>query len=150
MAGKPRTDLSEREQKFVRELLRVGNQSEAERLAGYPDGSAGQLMKRPLIQAALAKGREIVQKKLSYGLEQAMEQAQEAYEFALQTDNANAAVKAAELRAKLNGLLVEKIDVRQSGFQLVIKGFGSSPPAQPDILTTARPAEDDEDEDDIW
>lgn len=67
-----------------------------------------QLMARPHVRAAVVAGLEEVRKKGLYGYELAMKEAERAYNVAEETENANAMVKAAELRSKLTGLLVEK------------------------------------------
>lgn len=86
----------------------------------------------PIVKALVAEAQKAVQAKINYGLEQAMQEAQDAIEFAKKTENANAYVKAVELRTKLNGLLVEKLDVRQSGFTLNVHGFTPIPIPKPE------------------
>lgn len=63
----------------------------------------------------------------TYNAEQAMLEAEEAMQFARETENANAFVKAIELRSKLKGLLIEKHQVQQVGFQINIGGIEDAP-----------------------
>lgn len=58
-----------------------------------------------------------------HNLEKAMAEAEEAMRFAKETENANAYVKAVEHRAKLNGLLVDRQEVKQVGFTIQIAGI---------------------------
>jgi phage terminase small subunit len=120
-------ELTERQQKFVSEYLKDENGTRAAKVAGYPENGAAQqahrlLKKTPVVIDAIAQAKKDFSTKHEYTLDKAMKEAEAAIEFAIQTKNANAYVKAVELRTKLNGLLVEKHDVRQVGFNIVIKG----------------------------
>ena len=53
--------------------------------------------------------------RISYSIEDAMRQADDAYDFAKENGQAGAAVSAATLKAKLAGLLIERRDVRSAG-----------------------------------
>lgn len=117
--------LNPKQAQFVAEYFRNGgNQARAAVLAGYSASNAKEagyaLMQIPAVKAAIDEARKGWAEKAGYNLEAAMQEAQDAILFAELTENANAYVKAVELRSKLNGLLVEKIDVRQSGFQINI------------------------------
>ena len=74
--------------------------------------AASRLMANSKVSARVAQLRAPVTKKLQYGLEQAMEEAMAAYNVALEKGNGGAMVAAAQLRAKLNGLLVERKEIR--------------------------------------
>ena len=50
--------------------------------------------------------------KMRYGLEQAMREAEEALEMCRQKENGGAMINAITLRSKLNGLLVEKKEIK--------------------------------------
>jgi hypothetical protein len=160
MSCRPRTPtdtLSAKEQIFVATFAKTGNVTQSLTAAGYStiSGIGTDILRRPHVKAAIEAARLKVQNKIAYGLERAMTEAEEAIEFARQTDNANAYVKAVELRSKLNGLLVEKVDVRQSGFVLNIAAFGQPAQALPvpegppaiDVTPTQEPESDD---DAIW
>lgn len=142
----PNNPLSPKERIFVENLLATAQQGKSAEVAGYasPDQAGNNLMGRPHVAAAIAEGRKAVQEKLSYGLEKAMEQAQQMLDFAVQTENANAGVKAVELMAKLNGLLIERVDLRaQSGFHVNIIRRARALPDIPLVKS-------EEDDDDIW
>lgn len=124
---KPRLSkrLTPREAKVIEEYCKHGNGKEALRAAGYSQHS-DVIRRNRNVREALKGVITKAQKKSGYNLEQAMQEAEDAIAFAKKTDNANAYVKAVELRSKLNGLLVEKYDVRQSGFSVVITGLSSA------------------------
>lgn len=120
--------LRPREASFVQEYLKHGVASVAAVAAGYAKSNAKNagwrlLHKNEAIAAAISDARKSLVEKGQYNLEKAMIEAEEAMKFARETENANAFTKAVELRSKLNGLLVEKHDVRQVGFQIQISGI---------------------------
>lgn len=117
---------------FIEKYLEHGNGTLAAEQAGYTksnaSGQAYALLQIPKIKEAIKNGQKASQARMSYGLDQAMQEAQECIDFAKQTDNANAYAKAVELRAKLNGLIIDKHDVRSLGnFKLVIEGVRDVP-----------------------
>lgn len=130
--------LTGRQQLFVKHYLTTGNGKEAAELAGYKKTNCAHmayclLNENPLVLKAIEEGRKSVFKKLGYGLEQMMEETADAIEFARKTENANAWVKALELRAKLHGL-IDKHDARnQAAFQINIMGLGPNLPAVPQL-----------------
>lgn len=73
---------------------------------------ACELMKDGKVSARIAALRTPVVQRLQYGLEQAMREAEEAFAVAKAKENGGAMVAAVQLRAKLNGLLVEKKEIR--------------------------------------
>lgn len=75
------------------------------------------LMADGKVRARVEELRQPVIKKVRYGLEQAMLEAEEAFQVAKGKENGGAMVAAATLRAKLNGLLVEKKEVRHGSLQ---------------------------------
>jgi phage terminase small subunit len=130
---------------FAHEYFRTGNAPAAAKKIGMHPASGTRFLKDPRVQAQLVPLREKVMNELSYTLKSAMIEAQEAIDFAMKTDNANAYVKAVELRAKLNGLLVDKLDIKsQTAFYIQFKGIGGQPslppPNEPKLLN---PPEDD-------
>ena len=128
MPGKGK-NLTTLQRRFVMEYLKHGNGTKAAIDAGYAQASAKHtayelLKNNDLIKAEVDKQRKDLQEKSGYNLEKAMKEAEDAMDFAKETKNANAYVKAAELRAKLNGLLIDRHDVRQLGhFEINISGF---------------------------
>lgn len=72
------------------------------------------LMKKPKIISRIAELRAPVIAKLQYGLEEAMKEAMEAYIVSKGKEQGGAMVAAVTLRAKLNGLLVDKKEIKHS------------------------------------
>lgn len=113
--------LTEPQEKFAQLLVQGKSQYEAY-LEAYP---SSQTWKRNAVDSQasqLASDRKIIQristirapviKKLQYGLEEAMQEALRAYDLAASTEQVGAMVAAAQLRAKLQGLLVERKEVK--------------------------------------
>ena len=125
-------ELNERQLKWVERYLSHGDARRAAREAGYSDKNGGKtvsmLKNNPKIKEILAKARDKVVDKLGYTYEVAMEEAKAAADFAMLTKNANAFCKATELRAKLSGLLIERVQVDTVNFKINIAGIGQ--PAQ--------------------
>ena len=74
----------------------------------------------------------------AYGLKEAMKEIDEACEFAKFTKNATALANLLMLKAKINGLVIDKMDHRISGsFQINISGISSSRQVLPaaDVVT---------------
>ena len=70
---------------------------------------------------------ELNKAKKAYGLEAAMSEIDEAMEFARFTRNATALANLLQLKAKINSLIIDKVDHRMSGsFQINISGINSS------------------------
>ena len=95
------------------ELLGSGlDQGVAAKQAGYKQKtSASQALKHPLLQQYLSTIQSKTCVLAAYKAADAMQEAKQAMEFAYKTDNANAYCKAVELRAKLSGLLIERVEV---------------------------------------
>lgn len=144
--SKPNTKkpITPQQAKFVQEFLRSGKQTEAAVAAGYSKATAPARATRLLQNCAAVKevieeARKAVVEKGTYNLEKAMSEADDAIQFAQKTNNANAYVKAVELKAKLNGLLIEKHDVRLSGFAINISGLEDLSSPLPFIDVTSTP-----------
>jgi len=73
--------------------------------------NASQLMADTKVAQRVAELRKPVIEKMHYDLEQAMKEAQEAFEVSKSKENGGAMVAAVTLRSKLNGLLVEKKEI---------------------------------------
>lgn len=123
--------LTPRETKFVEVYLSCSNASQAARAAGYAENNirhiAHQIKKRPHVAAAIAAVRSSMIEKGKYDLEKAMEDAEETYSLGREERNPMAMAKTVELMAKLNGLLIEKHDVRHAGFIVKISGLDNEP-----------------------
>jgi hypothetical protein len=122
----PRQKLSPKQYAFIEEIVahpQLGANHAAEK-AGYDKTAGSRLMKHPAIAAEVERRRAELRKETDYDVKAAMREAEEAMDFSRQTRNANAYVKAVELRSKLMGLLVEKMDVRQlTNFRINILGM---------------------------
>ncbi len=122
--------LRPKQAKFVQEVVKHGNAAAAARAAGYAKNSStvagSQLMKQPAVKEALNEIRNKVVEDGAYNLKMAMAECTEAMAFAKLTENANAYTKAVELRAKLNGLMVERHDMRTVGFHVSVTGIDFS------------------------
>lgn len=128
-AGKPR-QLSEKQQKFIEAFLRTGSTKQAAIAGGYAgaEGKHGsqignQVKRAKAVRDAIEAAQKRVVAKGVYSLEQAMKEADDAILFSRATENANAYVKAVELKAKLNGLLIEKHEINTTPFQIMISGI---------------------------
>lgn len=153
--------LTPQQLKFCEEYVKTmkanngsGNGKEAAIAAGYSEkGAARQahllLNYNSEVKAYMAKIRNRAEAKGLYSLEMAMREADEAIDFAIATNNANARVKALELKMKLHGLLIEKHHVQQGGqFSINIVPFPGAPipiqavdvtPSLPELLPSEEP-----------
>lgn len=143
--------LNEQQTKFVEEYLRTGSTKGAAIFAGYAgaEGQHGsqignQVKRATSVHAAIEASRAKVAEKGAYALEQAMAEADEAIQFSRETENANAFVKAVELKAKLNGLIDKDKGAAGVPLQIIIQGIERDivtlPPAI-DIPRIQRPEE---------
>jgi hypothetical protein len=127
---------------------------------------ANRILKLPQVRDYLAERRKANAIKADYGALQAMDEAKQGMEFAIETRNANAFAKAVELRAKLQGLLIERQDIRHVGsFSISINGIDDEPspnlplpnlsmpnssqpnlPINVPLLTSGKSIDEDEDE----
>jgi phage terminase small subunit len=123
--NKYQTTLTPRQVLAVEGKLKGMTNAEIAKHAGYPSpNSAGVALNRSdPVQAVIAQARKEVVAQLGYTAVEAMKEAEDAMAFAKLTENANALVKAVELRSKLQGLLVEKVDMRTSSFSVNIHGI---------------------------
>lgn len=104
------------------------------RRMNIPYGTMKDWFRTDCVKAEIQKRIEELQEKTGYGLEVSMAEAAEGMELARTSKNANAFVKAVELRAKLNQLLVEKHEFTgMAPFSLQIVGLGQTPPKQIEV-----------------
>jgi phage terminase small subunit len=101
---------------FVAEYVSGGNRTAAAIKAGYAPRRANnagyRLAREPAIEKALAIVRKALAERTGFHHQTAMDQLKQDREYARQTDNAAAAVRATELMAKMAGHLVERVDAR--------------------------------------
>jgi hypothetical protein len=127
MPGPGTKKLTQMQSRFVAEYLKDGNATRAANAAGYSVKNKSDMGYRLLkrcaqVKEAIEQARKEVQVKAKYNLEAAMNECDDAIEFAKSSPTgANAYVKAVELKAKLNGLLEDKGSVGPS-FNIVING----------------------------
>lgn len=126
-----RIALPPKRQAFVEYLLANpgATATSAALAAGYSRHSARKtshiIKLDPRVAAAIAAGRTEMAVRNNYSQDSCMAELGKAMEVALSTENASAYVRAIELRGKLNGLIVDKLDARVlvGTFQLTVSGF---------------------------
>lgn len=124
--------LTPKREAFCQAIVAGMNQSDAYRKAYDAakmkaetiQNKAHVLMKNGEIRARIEEIRAPVVAELQYGLKQAMEEAEDAYRVAKLKENGGAMVAAVTLRAKLNGLLIEK---REDVTDPLKKAIGNMP-----------------------
>ncbi len=130
--------LNPKQLQFVANYIRQGSVPKAALEAGYSESKSvlhnlRRLLEDPRVAPLLVAAKQKVlvdeatnEAKFTY--EMAMAEAEEAMRFAKEMENAGAFVKAVEHRAKLSGLLVDKIDLSQNvNFRIVIGGIDDQP-----------------------
>jgi hypothetical protein len=120
------TILTPQQEKFCQAIVSGLSQSDAYRKA-YPkslkwktdsvNSKSSTLHADVRVKQRVAELRQPVVEKLQYGLEQAMAEASDALKVAKAKENGGAMVAAVQLRAKLNGLLVDKKEIRMGGIE---------------------------------
>ena len=128
--------LTSKQESFCHSIVTGMSQADAYR-AAFSAGKmkaetiqeeASRLMANPKVSARVVELRAPVIVKMQYGLEQAMLEAAEAFQVAKAKENGGAMVAAVQLRAKLNGLLVEKREAVTLPL-VIIKDFTGTRPA---------------------
>jgi hypothetical protein len=107
-------ELNDRQRKFVDGVAGGMKTQQAARAAGFAPSyarKASRLLKIPMIAAAVEAIREKGRDLAAYGLVEAMREADDAAAFAKLHKNPMALVKAFELKAKLSGLLIDRVEV---------------------------------------
>ena len=106
-------ELTERQRRLVEFVASGDPVQQAARKAGFSASYArksSRLLKHPAIAQAVAAIRAEGRTLAGYGLAEAMKEAEDAARFARLKGNAMALVKSIELRARLSGLLIERIE----------------------------------------
>lgn len=138
--------ISEGEEYFCQLFVKTGIAAYSARKSGFTKVDAGyRLMKKKKIRARILELKKEMQGRVDedsllskYTTDVAMEESEQAMEFARGTRNATAFGKAVELRARMAGHLVEKIDIRaQVGFSINIVGINRQKPEARDLLDSA-------------
>jgi len=116
--------LTTRQELFVSHALTGVAAAEAARRAGYSKThaakAAGKLMRSPKVKQAIDAGREHIRTTARYTLERAMQEAEDVICFAKLHKNSMAYFKAVEHRAKLSGLLIERIQAETIDLRAVV------------------------------
>ena len=105
--------LTERQRRLVEFVATGLNVQQAATKAGFSPSYArksSRLLKHPGIAQAIAAIRAQGRTLAAYGLNEAMKEAEDAARFARLKGNAMALVKSIELRSRLSGLLIERIE----------------------------------------
>jgi hypothetical protein len=127
--GAPTNILKPKWAKFVAEYIKSGNASQSAVAAGLNERQGKRLLRNPLVIAEIDRLRKEIMAEGKFGLQKAMQEAEDGIKFAVQTENANAYATLVIHRAKLHGLVIDKADHRISGsFQINISGINPSRP----------------------
>jgi phage terminase small subunit len=124
--------LTAKQEKFCQGIVAGLSQADAYRQAYDAGGmkpetvqsKASILMADGKVRARVEELRQPVIDAIQYGLREAMEEAEEAFKVAKDKGNGGAMVAAATLRAKLNGLLKDRVDANVTGSVDVNVTFG--------------------------
>lgn len=122
--------LSPQRAKFVAEYLKSSNATEAATSAGYgPAGAAVRghmLLKLPEIAELIESARKELIAVTHYDLQASVVEIDRRLKLVEGWKQGSAIAKLQELKLKVHGLLVERHEVTEKGFQLVLGRFGES------------------------
>ena len=108
-------ELSLKQATFVRHYASGDSAAMAARKAGYAssqsDRASQHVLSNPKVRAAVEAARLEIQAATQYDATRAMADLTRVVEFARETRNATAMARATELMMKLNGLLVDRIQL---------------------------------------
>jgi phage terminase small subunit len=116
MAGRKKQKLDPRKSIFISEILTGKSGAEAARAAGVEKKNAARQANRwqndPEVAAEIEKGLAAIREGAEVTCESMIKQLDADRLFGIKTENASAATRASELKAKLCGLMVDRKDVR--------------------------------------
>ncbi len=116
MAGRRKPKLDPRKSIFISEILTGKNGAEAARAAGIEKKNAARQANRwqndPAIAEEIEQGLAAIRQDAEVTCETMIRQLDADRQFAIKTENASAAARASELKAKLCGLMIDRRDVR--------------------------------------
>ncbi len=116
MAGRKKKKLDPRKSIFISEILTGKNGAEAARAAGVEKKNAARQANRwqndPAIAEEIEQGLAAIRQDAEVTCESMIRQLDADRQFAIKTENASAATRASELKAKLVGLMIDRRDVR--------------------------------------
>jgi hypothetical protein len=98
------------------------------------------MKKKPAVAQAIERIRTEGMKMAAYGLVEAMKEADDAATFARANKNSMALVKACELRAKLSGLLIDRIETVTVDLTSALARAEARVLNGPSVLTQSPPA----------
>lgn len=130
----PESRVTERKRLFVENVCQGMSNTDAARAAGYSERSAKRVATKlvnhdTFVVAELKRRRAELAERTGVTVEAMTARLDQDWEFARETGNATAAVRASELKAKLHGLLVDRIDQRMvAGFTIQVSGIERDPP----------------------
>ena len=128
--------------RFVEEYIKLGSVRGAAMLAGITYSRGQGYMRLPQVDALIESRFKDLQQETGYTQEKALEEAEFARQFSQKKGNSMALVKAVELKAKIAGLLIEKVDHSVNGnFTIQVYGVRDRPVIQVEALET-RDADD--------
>jgi hypothetical protein len=111
-----RTANETKEGLYVGAILKGASKKAAAMEAGFSESTAGhsatRLYKKESVQKALESARQELKTQTSYGIQECIREIDETIAYAKLHKNSMAMAKLIELKAKLMGLLVDKLDVR--------------------------------------
>lgn|SRR5262249_8746919 len=108
--------LNEKELKFIEHVARGESAISAAKKSGYSASysrKSARLLKKPEIAQAVADIQAQARQRVSYDLAQAMSECLDVIAFSKLHKNSMSYCKAVELRAKLSGLLVDRIAIEK-------------------------------------
>jgi phage terminase small subunit len=116
MAGRKKQKLDPRKSIFISEILTGKNGAAAARAAGIEKKNASRQAHRwqndPAIAEEIEQGLAAIRQDAEVTCESMIRQLDADRQFAIKTENASAATRASELKAKLVGLMIDRRDVR--------------------------------------
>ena len=116
MAGRKRLKLDPRKSIFISEILSGKSGAEAARAAGVEKKSSARQayrwQKEEGVAEEIEKGLAAIREGAAVTCETMIRQLDADRQFAIKTENASAATRSSELKAKLVGLMIDRKDVR--------------------------------------
>jgi len=118
MAGRRKPKLDPRKSIFISEILTGKNGAEAARAAGIEKKNAARQANRwqkdPEVAEEIEQGLAAIREGAEVTAETMIRQLDADRQFAIRTENASAATRASELKAKLVGLMIDRRDTRSA------------------------------------
>ena len=116
MAGRNKKKIDPRKSIFISEILTGKNGAESARAAGIEKRNAARQasrwQKEPEVAAEIEQGLAAIRQGAEVDVQSMIKQLDADRLFGIKTENASAATRASELKAKLCGLMIDRRDVR--------------------------------------